>query len=109
MRQAPAPSRSGAGGGLIQAGGGGAKKAEPWGGRFVYQRKHYVISEPLVPDPALRARRSVTLPGAASGVENREADGKEKLEKKQSFSSWEIPPKCARVANFLCYAFLDQK
>lgn len=46
----------------------------------MYQRKHYVISERLVPDPTLQAPRSVTLPGAESGVENREADGKEKLE-----------------------------
>lgn len=46
----------------------------------MYQRKHYVISERLVPDLTLQAPRSVTLPGAESGVENREADGKEKLE-----------------------------
>ena len=38
----------------------------------MYQRKHYVISARLVPDPALRAPRSVTFLGAESGVENRE-------------------------------------
>ena len=66
--------------GPIRAGGGGAPEAEPGGGRFVYQRRHYVISERLVPGPALQAPRPVTLPGAERGVENREADGKEKLE-----------------------------
>lgn len=46
-------TRAGAGGGPSQAGGGGAGKTEPGGGRFVYQRKHYVIWAPLGPDPAL--------------------------------------------------------
>lgn len=69
----------------------------------MYQRKHYVISEPPVPYPALWAPRSLTLPVAESGVENRE-DRKGKLEK-QVFSSLGIPPKYARVANFCAVLF----
>lgn len=99
--------RAGAGEGADQAGGRGGE-AGPEGGRFVYPARHYVTAERLVPDPGLWAVIPAVLPGAESPVENMEEDAREKL-KKQVFSSLGLPPKCARVANFLGYVFLVQK
>lgn len=70
--------------------GGRGGEAGPGGGRFVYPARHYVIAERLVPDPGLRAPSSAALPGAESGVEDREEDGKEKLDK-QVFPLWVFP------------------
>lgn len=73
-----------------------------------------------VPGKALRHRRAAgprpgppgsqlsCTPGAESGGENREEDGEEKLNK-QVLPSLGLPPKCARVANFLGSAFLLPK
>lgn len=59
----------------------GRGKGRARGGRFVYQRKHYVISGAVGPRPNLQAPRSSYTSLEQSGVEScGEADGKEKLE-----------------------------
>lgn len=75
-------------GGLTRAGAGGARSGPEGEGRKSRQGEAALCTREsitssrsgLVSDPTLQAPRSVTLPGAESGVENREADGKEKLE-----------------------------
>lgn len=91
-----------------RGGGGGAGEAGPGGGSFVHPGRHYVTPERLAPDPGLWALGWAVRPGAESGVENREEDGKEKLDA-QVFSSLGLPPKWALGANFLGHAFLVQK